>query len=193
MNDLRSLVGILPPGGLLVTPQAPHPGAPWGYGGGWAWYRYLGENRANPQDLRQSLDDLDEFLQGLPTLLGLRPTPLVLGGFSQGGTMSLAYALTHPGTLSAVANLSGFLVSEDTIGMGASGLRGTPVFWGHGTEDPAVPFTLAVEGRERIVEAGGNLEARDYPMAHQVSRAEASHLTAWLRATVPGWQRPSLL
>ena len=48
MGDLQGLRQVLPPGGTLLTPQAPHPGGPWGYGPGWAWYRYLGEDRADP-------------------------------------------------------------------------------------------------------------------------------------------------
>ncbi len=188
MRDLQGLSRVARPHGTVVTPQAPHPGGPWGYGPGWAWYRYLGEDRAHRESLTHSLQALETFLEALPDHLGFRPGPLVLGGFSQGGTTSLAYALTHPGAVAGVVNLSGFLVNEGSLEVDLGALGDTPLFWGHGTEDPAVPFFLAVEGRRRIREAGGDLEARDYRMGHQVCLQEMDHLEAWLGARVPGWR-----
>jgi phospholipase/carboxylesterase len=186
-GDLQSLGAILPPDGSLVTPQAPHPGTPWGYGPGWAWYRYLGEDHVDPDPLRVSLEALEGFLEALPDLLGFEPSPLVLGGFSQGGTASLAYALSRPGSAAGVVNLSGFLVSPASQATPPEALGATPVFWGHGTQDPAVPFSLARRGRERLVEAQGRLDARDYPIGHWVSREEVEDLEGWLKREIPGW------
>ncbi len=186
-GDLLGLAGILPAGGVLVTPQAPHPGMPWGYGGGWAWYRYLGEDRAEAASLRASLAALDAFMESLPATLGFRPGPTLLGGFSQGATMGLAWALTHPGRVAAVAVLSGFLMSREVLGAGPQALGPTPLFWGHGTMDTAVPHALAVRGRAAILEAGGTLEARDYALGHQVAAQEVEELRGWLARTVTGW------
>jgi phospholipase/carboxylesterase len=192
MRDLQGLAQVLPPRGTLVTPQAPHHGLPWGYGPGWAWYRYLGQDRAEVGPLLESLDALEAFLERLPERIGFRPGPLVLGGFSQGGTTSLAYALTHPGAVDAVVVLSGFLAKPDGLGRGGpdptpEDLGTTPVFWAHGTHDPAVPFQLAISGRERLEEAGINLKARDYPIGHWVNPEELGDLKSWLEKSVPGW------
>lgn len=187
MGDLQGLSRLLPAGGVLVTPQAPHPGRGWGYGPGWAWYRYLGDDRPEPESLESSLLRLRDFLEGIPEILGFRPGPLVLGGFSQGGTTSIAYALRHPGRVAGVVNLSGFLVSADTLGLSPDLFGDTPLFWGHGTEDPAVPFSLALRGRERFRSAGVPLEERDYPMGHQVSPEEMRDLEGWLQREIPGW------
>jgi phospholipase/carboxylesterase len=187
MGDLTGLAKVLPAHGSLVTPQAPHPGAPWGYGPGWAWYRYLGDDRADPSTLEESLEALDAFLGNLPEAVGFEPGPLVLGGFSQGGTTSLAYALGHPGKVAGVVNLSGFLVSPDSLDLRPNALGDTPLFWAHGTQDPAVPFALALRGRKRLDAAGGRVEARDYTMGHWVSPEEMEDLARWLRREVPGW------
>ena len=187
MSDLQGLAQVLPIRGTLVTPQAPHPGGPWGYGPGWAWYRYLGNDRADGNSLAESLEALEVFLDGLPGRLGFRPGPLVLGGFSQGGTTSLAYALAHPGSVAGVVVLSGFLANPEGPSLDPKALGETPLFWAHGTQDPAVPFLLAIEGRKRILEAGGKLEARDYPMGHWVTPEEMSDLEKWLFASVPAW------
>ena len=188
MGDLQGLVQVLPQGGSLVTPQAPHPGGPWGYGPGWAWYRYLGQDRADARSLTASLGALDTFLDALPDLLGFSPGPLILGGFSQGGSTSLAYALTRPGRVTGVVVLSGFLVNEEILGVGPDALGTTPVFWGHGTQDPAVPFALALQGRDRLRDAGVELESHDYSMGHWVTPEEVDDLRKWLNA--PGLSYP---
>lgn len=186
MGDLQGLSRFFP-GVTLVTPQAPHAGGPWGYGAGWAWYRYLGEDRPERKSLTESLEALDAFLGELPGHLGFRPAPLVLGGFSQGGTTSLTYALTHPGIADGVVNLSGFLAEVDGMDHTLESLQETPLFWAHGTQDPAVPFHLALKGWEAIRAAGGRLEAVDYPMGHRVSAEEMEALGKWLEREVEGW------
>ena len=180
MGELQGLARVLPPAATLVTPQAPHSGLEWGYGPGWAWYRYLGHDVVDDASLTSSLSALDAFLTALPDLLGFNPGPLILGGFSQGGSTSLAYALTKPGRVWGVAVLSGFLVNEDVLGVGSESLGPTPVFWGHGTQDPAVPYALALEGRERLLGAGVNLESHDYVMGHWVTPEEMDDLELWL-------------
>jgi phospholipase/carboxylesterase len=144
--------------------------------------------------MAESLRLLEEFLAGLPQRIGFQPGPVVLGGFSQGGTMSLGYALTRPGSVDGVVVLSGFLASEATLGVGPEalvpgpGIEGqTPLFWAHGTHDPAVPFSLAVEGRRRLRDAGIAVDARDYPMGHWVTPEEVRDLKIWLGERVPGW------
>ena len=186
MADLQGLAQVLPPRGTLITPQAPHHGAAWGYGPGWAWYRYMGQDRAEAESLAQSLEALENFLEKLPENLGFRPGPLVLGGFSQGGTTSLAYALTRPGSVAGLVVLSGFLANREGLGVGPEALGPTPIFWAHGNQDPAVPFYLALAGWKAVESAGGRLEAREYSMGHWVTPEELSDLTAWLQRNFPG-------
>ena len=58
--DVRqALRPALPPGWGLVTPQGPHPGHPWGYGPGWAWYRYVEEDRVDALRLEHGPRALD--------------------------------------------------------------------------------------------------------------------------------------
>lgn len=185
MGDLQGLRWALPSGLPVLTPQAPHPGLQWGYGPGWAWYQYLGDDRAESKSLTQSLDSLEEFLSHLPDHLGVRPGPLILGGFSQGGTTSLAYAMTRPGSAAGVINLSGFLLAEGVLEVGPAALEGLPIFWGHGTQDPAVPHALAVSGRRRLRETDAAVLAHDYPMGHWVSPEELEDLTGWMRGVLP--------
>jgi phospholipase/carboxylesterase len=170
--DLQGLRARLPATWTLLTPQAPFPGGPWGYGPGWAWYRYVAADRLEERALEESLTLLDGFLDRVPELLGARPGRVVLGGFSQGGTTSLAYALFRPGRVSAVLNFSGFLAEARVVGAGLLAAGRTPVFWGHGLHDPAIPHALAVKGRARLVAAHVRVTARDYPIGHWIDGGE---------------------
>ena len=181
MDDLVPLGRAFPDSVAVVFPQAPHPGAPWGYGPGWAWYRYEGGDRPEAESFRSSQAALDALVDGLPRRLGFRPGPVVLGGFSQGGTMAMGYALRHPGAVPGVLNFSGFVASHPDVAVTPETVAGTAFWWGHGTRDPAVVYDpLAVRGRERLREAGASLEARDYPMGHGIIPQELDDALAWL-------------
>ena len=184
--DLLDLAPHLAPDGVVVTAEAPHPGAPWGYGPGWAWYRYLGANIPDPESFEASQDALAAFLAELPGRLPVRTGPVVLGGFSQGGTMSLGYALRNPGAVPLVLCLSGFLPHHPTVRATPESVRGTRFFWGHGTADPAIPFAMGEEGRAALRAAGAALETRDYPIGHGISPDEARDVREWIARSLPG-------
>jgi phospholipase/carboxylesterase len=182
--DLLGLAPHLAPDAVMVTPQAPFPGAPWGYGPGWAWYRYVAEDRVDEASFSRGQEALEGFLEMLPNALPLRTGPLVLGGFSQGGTMSVACALRNPGRHPRVMCFSGFLARHPEVRAAPETVAGTRFFWGHGTEDPAIPFSLAVRGRAALLEAGAALDAYDYPIGHGISPDEVRDARAWLEASL---------
>ena len=181
-SDLQGLRPLLPADWALVTPRAPFPGAPWGYGPGYAWYRYLEEDRVVTETLEESLDLIDDFLTGLPQILGAAPSRVVLGGFSQGGTVSLAYALSRPQAVVAAINFSGFLASSVDLDETGSAPPRTPIFWGHGTGDPAIPLALAERGRNRLRRARAKLLARDYRIGHQIAAEEVAEAVAMVES-----------
>jgi phospholipase/carboxylesterase len=180
--DLAGLAPHIAPGAVVVTPQAPHVGVPWGYGPGWAWYRFLGRNRPEPESFEASQVALGTFLSEIRAGLPVKTGPLVLGGFSQGGAMSMGYALRNPGAVPLVMNFSGFLADHPTVRPSAESVAGTRFWWGHGTMDPQIPFELAVEGRGLLKSAGAELETRDYPTGHGITPDEAGDARAWLQA-----------
>lgn len=180
-HDLMGLRPLLPAEWSMVTPRAPHPGAPWGYGPGYAWYRYVDEDRVVLDTLEQSLGLLDDLLAGLARAVGFKPGRIVLGGFSQGGTMSLAYAITRPDVVAAALNFSGFLATAVALDESGSRPPKTPIFWGHGTGDPAIPIALAERGRARLRRAGARMVARDYRVGHWIAAEEVADAVAMVR------------
>lgn len=180
MGDLMGLQPHLLPEAMIVAPQAPFPGGPWGYGPGWAWYRFLGGTKPEPESFEESQRQLHAFLTDLPGLLPVKPGPIILGGFSQGGTMSLAYALRHPGAVPMVVNFSGFLADHPSVLPTPASVAGSRLFWGHGTQDPAIPYSAAMEGQERLRAAGADLTAHAYPMGHWIDQQELADLVNWI-------------
>ena len=178
--DLLGLRPGLPSNAIVVTPQAPFQGTQWGYGPGWAWYRFLGEDQPEPETFVESQTLLEEFLDALPDSLPVRPGHLVLGGFSQGGTMSLAHALRRPGEIPAVINYSGFLANHPSVSATPESVRGTRIFWGHGVHDGMITIGLAERGRARLREAGADLTALDYPIGHAISQEEIAATRQWI-------------
>jgi len=179
-RDLQGLRPLLPDAWTVVTPRAVHPGAPWGYGPGWAWYRYIADDRVEPESLARSTGALDDFLSELPERIGGASASVVLGGFSQGGTLSLAYALSRPERVRAVLNFSGFLAASVRPTPPPSGHAPLPpVFWGHGLHDPAIPHSLAVRGRARLRAAGVEVTASDYPIGHGIAPEEIEEAVRW--------------
>lgn len=182
-SDERDLLGLargLPSGAMVVSARAPFPGAPWGYGGGWAWYRFLGGSRPEPESFEESQRALGELLAALPELLPHRPGALALGGFSQGGTMSLGYALRNAGAVPMVLNFSGFLAEHPSVRVSPATVAGTRFFWGHGTMDPSISHQMAVSGRAALRDAGADLESRDYEIGHWIDPQELEDASAWL-------------
>ncbi|EGO02386.1 hypothetical protein SERLA73DRAFT_86680 [Serpula lacrymans var. lacrymans S7.3] len=140
---------------------------------------------------------------------GIPPSRIVVGGFSQGGAMSLLTGLTGRGAreawggegwkLAGVAVMSGWLPLKDQFKRFASPyISSTPLFWGHGTLDPLVKYQLGRDSAEfltgqlgiSIAEQGkgvnAGLDFRSYEgMGHSTCAKELDDLKEFIRKTVP--------
>ncbi len=179
-HDLFSLAQHMPADTIVIAPEAPFPAAPWGYGPGSAWYQFLGGNRPEPESFATSLQSLEDFLRDLAK--EVKFGNVVMGGFSQGGTISLAYGLAHPDEVAGVLNFSGFLADHPAVTphLAASPAPRLPIFWGHGKQDTAIPFALGVQGRAQLKSAGYDVEAHDYDIGHWIDGDELVDAIAWL-------------
>jgi phospholipase/carboxylesterase len=186
MNDLQGLRAGLPARAILVTPQAPFSGAQWGYGGGWAWYRFLGGTTPEPGTFVEGQSALHDFMTKLSEILPVKPGPIAIGGFSQGGTSSLAFALRNPGAVAGALVFSGFLASHPSVH--AENAAGLQVFWGHGAVDQMIPFSTGRAGREALAAAGAELTTGDYQIGHWIDERELADAAEWLERLFSGAQ-----
>lgn len=129
---------------------------------------------------------------------GIESSQIVLGGFSQGGTMSLLSGLTCAFNLGGVAILSGRLVLRERFkAMMSDHAKSLPIFWGHGTADPLVRLELATKSVGYLVNCGLTRLRRDEigspgltfveyrGVEHSSCQEELNDLKEFLRRVVP--------
>jgi len=149
-----------------------------------AWYDILGFNRGVPHDevgIRASDVEVRALIQrenqrGIPT------NRIVLGGFSQGGAISLFSGPRYPEKLAGIMALSCYLLLEDLLPTERTKVNyATPVFLAHGNQDPVVDFRRGLEAKQ-LLEAGGYpVEWHPYVMPHSVCPQEVADIANWLR------------
>jgi len=149
-----------------------------------AWYDILGFNRGVPHDevgIRASDVEVRALIQrenqrGIPT------NRIVLGGFSQGGAISLFSGPRYPEKLAGIMALSCYMLLEDLLPTERTKVNyATPVFLAHGNQDPVVDFRRGLEAKQ-LLEAGGYpVEWHPYVMPHSVCPQEVADIANWLR------------
>jgi len=114
---------------------------------------------------------------------GMASDRIFLAGFSQGGAIAYASALTYPEKLAGVIALStyipnpGFVVDE-----ASEANRAIPVFAAHGSEDPVLTIELGRAARDLLVQHGYRVQWLEYRMPHSVCPEEIDAIGSWLRA-----------
>jgi phospholipase/carboxylesterase len=148
-----------------------------------AWFDFYQPafgGREDDKALRESMVDVQalidaEIAQGIPA------SRIVLAGFSQGCAMTLLTGLRAPQRLAGLLGMSGWLpLAATTAAERSEANRDVPIFLGHGTADPVVPYAQGLAARDRLAGLGYPLEFHDYPMQHSVSDEETADAHAWL-------------
>jgi hypothetical protein len=88
---------------------------------------------------------------------GIKASRIILGGFSQGGAMSVFTGLTSPEKLGGVFGLSCYLLLSDRIKNYLPeewANNKTPFFLGHGLDDDIVPFQFGKKSADILKDIG---------------------------------------
>ena len=113
---------------------------------------------------------------------GVPAARVFIAGFSQGGAVAYATALTHPEKLGGVIALSTYIPNRDWLAAEISlANRTTPIFAAHGRDDDVVAPVLGLAARDFLVERGYPVEWHDYAMPHSVCIEEIEAIGQWLR------------
>jgi phospholipase/carboxylesterase len=123
--------------------------------------------------VRREPAGMAEARAAMDALLGevereLRPSHVILGGFSQGAMLSVDVALRTSRRIDALAVLSGALVADEAWRPRFASRRGLPVFQSHGEADPLLPFPVAELLRERMVEGGLDVDFLPFDGGHEI-------------------------
>ena len=148
-----------------------------------AWFDIVKIGVNQPRDVqgmlasRHAVEELiaREKHRGVPT------ARIVLAGFSQGGAVALFSGLQHADKLAGIMALSTWLPADEGLDLRLSSANlATPIFYGHGTQDPVVPLLLGAQTRNWLTQQGCVVSWHTYPMPHTVSMEEIVHIRAWL-------------
>jgi len=142
----------------------------------------LQEDRAGLEESAQMVRDLveQERRRGIP------PENIFLAGFSQGGAVALFLGLRFEEKLAGIIALSTYLPVHSRAGTEFSAAsRCTPIFMGHGTEDPLIPVHLGNRGGELLSGLGYDVQWHSYPMPHSVHPQEILDIAGFMKANLP--------
>lgn len=149
-----------------------------------AWYDIVHANFSDHQDksgIHESQKAIDALIEK-EMQRGISSERIVLAGFSQGGAMALQTELRQRNPLAGIIALSCYLPLAESLATEASTVNAaTPIFMAHGSYDPVVPLTLAMQSKEKLLTGGYPLEWYEYPMAHTVCEQEIADISNWLQ------------
>jgi len=148
-----------------------------------AWYDIVDialDTRADEGGVAESIVQV-EALVAREVERGVPRSRVVLAGFSQGGAVTLATGLRSAEPLAGLVALSAYVPSahkaRDALVAGAGR---QPVFMGHGSQDPVVPFQAGEQAASLLRELGFQVDWHAYPMPHSVCAEEIRDLGDWL-------------
>ncbi|MGC1309572.1 MAG: hypothetical protein WA885_20310 [Phormidesmis sp.] len=151
--------------GLLPDAPFEHPMVP----GGRQWYGFPPNyDFQRPYDfeaqgdLPESRRQLKDWMASLPAQTGVPLEKTIMGGFSQGGAMTLDVGPQLP--LAAMLILSGY--SHAPI---AKCVTPRPVLVLHGRQDPVVPLAKALDTKAQLEAQSLQVTYHEFDMGHEVS------------------------
>jgi phospholipase/carboxylesterase len=153
-----------------------------------AWYDLKGLDRRAAEDTA-GFRDSDVQVRRLIANQGERGIPanrIVLGGFSQGGAVSLYTVPRFPEKLAGVLALSCYLPMMGSFAADrVQDNNATPIFMAHGQSDNVLPMSLGAQSRDFLKSQGYPVEWHDYPMPHSVCAAEIADIREFLFRVLP--------
>ena len=197
-EDLVPLSRVIraPPGTRFVFPEAPLSLESVGYGAGRAWWMIdlaRLQRRRDDAEVIALMSEIPEGLAGARARVvamlddideKLRPSGVVLGGFSQGAMLSCDVALRAARPLAGLVLLSGALIAEPEWGPLMPARRGLPVLQSHGRADPILPFEAADRLRDQLTKAQLEVTWLPFHGEHEIPPLVIDRLGTFLERTL---------
>jgi phospholipase/carboxylesterase len=96
--------------------------------------------------------------------------------------MSLAVALTCPGSAAGVVAMSGRVLPQALQPFADKNtLTGLPIFVAHGLRDTLIPINQGRETRAKLSGFPVDLTYREYDMGHEISYDSLKDIAEWLK------------
>lgn len=178
-EDLFSFSNYLPDHFLIVSFQAPISLQPYGY----AWYAINFEAEqgrwSDPKEGISARDLILNAIENLNTSYRFDSNNIHLLGFSQGGVLSYALALSYPGLFKSATILSGYIFSE-IMDIKSSGYDKLHIYASHGTQDQVVPFEWGKQSTKLLDKIGVHYQFESFEAGHTVTSENFYSFLSWL-------------
>jgi phospholipase/carboxylesterase len=148
-------------------------------GGGRAWYEI------DSPDAQAQARRAREAIGGVVATLAERGVPserVIVGGFSQGGILSIETAVDGRAHLAGIAVLSGRSLPHPDASHAA--LEGLPIFQAHGRSDARIAFAQGEAFREIAIRAGARVEPLVFEGGHTIPPEVVVGLASWIERTL---------
>ncbi|KAF2027539.1 Phospholipase/carboxylesterase [Setomelanomma holmii] len=120
---------------------------------------------------------------------GIPANRVVIGGFSQGGAMSLLSGVTYKSQLGGIFGLSCYLLVQKKIKdmiPDSNPNQNTPIFMGHGDADQVVAHKFGKMSADELTGHGFKVDFRTYKnLVHSADPDEIDHLESYLNQQIP--------
>ncbi|EKX41311.1 hypothetical protein GUITHDRAFT_164389 [Guillardia theta CCMP2712] len=115
-----------------------------------------------PDDIKSSVGIIHNMIGDLEKA-GFDSKNIIIGGFSQGGALSIQSVLRYPKRLGGAICFSGWLMERNGLSSWTQEAnKETPIFWGHGADDMTVHFSNQEIGVKALQEHGLKVVAKSY-------------------------------
>jgi phospholipase/carboxylesterase len=190
-SDLPSMLHL--PDKFVIRYLFPHaPLRPITLNGGMmmrGWYDLAGLDISTKEDLDgvKASANLVTALIRNEVAGGIPANQILLGGFSQGGALSLYLGLRYPNQLAGIVGLSTYLPAASRVSVERSEVnQNTRVFMGHGLHDTMVSLQSGDASRRVLEELGYSVTWRTYPMQHSICESEMSDVCEFFVSCLSG-------
>lgn len=180
-QDLFGLAPHVPPQFHVISLRGPFALGQ----GSYAWFQFSvapdGSRRIHQAQEATSRAAIAQAVQDAAERLGVLPSRVVLGGFSQGGIMSLSLLLTQPALLQAAMVLHSRLLPEIApFAAPAAALQGKQLWVSHGQQDQVIPLAEAHGIQAHAAKLPLTLRYSEYPGGHEIRPGELQQAMQWL-------------
>ncbi|KAJ3121697.1 hypothetical protein HK098_003460 [Nowakowskiella sp. JEL0407] len=156
------------------------------------WYDIFSlSDREGPVDddgILESISSIDNLVK-TEIESGIKAENIIIGGFSQGGALTLLTAITSETKFGGFFALSGYIPPLKNLSTEKSRKTNisTPVFMSHGTMDQVVQFRWSKLSHEAMKDTFKfeNVEYNTYSMGHDANEDTLRDLTTFLRKVIP--------
>jgi len=140
--------------------------APDSYYSGFSWYDFAGDIVPG---VKRSCALLSELLDATRAR-GFPSEQTILGGFSQGGLMTLEVGCRYPHRLAGLVEISGYAAQPEILEKELSPVAKEQRFLAtHGIEDPILPIDVTRNQIKMLQTAGLNIEWHEFHKGHTLA------------------------